>query len=496
MLVWLRKPRCCIRAIAANQQIHQRQKPHSVVRRGGKMNYKKVFLLVIAGGILLLNMRVVTAQDSMAMVTPDAGSWHTWLLESGSDLRLDAPPDEAATMAEIEELHSLLGMVDDDMRAQIQHWSANVPAYRWNKLASEEYFNRAVPHPVASYGLALMNVAIYDATIAAWDTKYAYMRPRPVEMDSTLTPLLATPHSPAYPAEHAVAAGAAATVLARLFPDKSEFFNAQAAAATDAMLHSGIYYPSDIEAGFALGQSVGEQAVAWAEANPLNLAPVDEIDGGEGKWSGVNPILPHAGTWPTWVLSSPDEFRPVPPLEPGSDAFEAEMQELRDLERTMRNSVFVRYWEFGSGAFQDNLRWTQHASTAIWEHGLDDNPPRGALVYAAMHVAGFDAAVSTFDAKYYYLAIRPFQYDPEFQTVTPTPNHPSYPSAHSVISMAMLATLGEIFPDDAAYLTGMSQQGSESRLWGGIHFRHDVVIGEEMGYQVAAKVLEPFAAIL
>jgi hypothetical protein len=261
------------------------------------------------------------------------------------------------------------------------------------------------------------------------------------------------------------------------------------------MLHSGIYYPSDIDAGFALGQEVGQRAVVWAQANPPNLAPVDEINGGDGKWSGVNPIAPNFGNSPTWALTTPDEFRPVPPLEFGSDELEAEMQELRDMERTPRNSTFVRFWEFGSGAFQDNLRWTQHASTLIWEYGIEDNPPRGALVYAAMHIAGHDATVSVFEAKYHYMGIRPFQYDPEFQTVIPTPNHPSYPSAHSVVSMAMLGTLGTLFPEDADYLTALSQQGSESRLWGGIHFRHDIVVGEEMGRQIAERVLSLFGEV-
>jgi membrane-associated phospholipid phosphatase len=462
------------------------------------MNKRSFIVVVIVIAVTLsgaLNSVQVTAQDGMGMVEPEAGSWNTWLLESGSELQLEAPPDEAATMSEIEELHTLLDAVDDDMRAQIRYWSTNVPAYRWNKLASEEYFNRAIPHPIASYGLALMNIAIYDATVTAWDTKYTYMRPRPTELDSGLNAILPTPHSPAYPSEHAVAAGAASVVLSRLFPDKTDFFNAQAQAAVDAMLHTGIYYRSDMEAGFALGQQVGERAIAWADANPLNLAPVEEIDGGDGKWSATNPILPNAGTWPTWALSSPNEFRPIPPLEYGSDELEAEMQELRDLERTPRTSTFARYWEYGSGAFQDNLRWTQHASALIWEYGLESNPPRGALVYTAMHIAGYDAAVSTFEAKYHYLAIRPFQYDPDFQTVFPTPNHPSYPSAHSVISMAMLATLGELFPQDATYLTSMSQQGGEARLWGGIHFRHDIVIGEEMGVQIAEKVLAAFGDI-
>ena len=49
--------------------------------------------------------------------------------------------------------------------------------------------------------------------IAAWDTKYTYHRPRPSEFDPSLTTVLPTPHSPAYPSEQAVAAGAASTVM-------------------------------------------------------------------------------------------------------------------------------------------------------------------------------------------------------------------------------------------------------------------------------------------
>ena len=35
---------------------------------------------------------------------PGAGAWQTWVIESGSQFRPAAPPDEAATAAEIEQL--------------------------------------------------------------------------------------------------------------------------------------------------------------------------------------------------------------------------------------------------------------------------------------------------------------------------------------------------------------------------------------------------------
>src|SRR2546426_368746 len=63
--------------------------------------------------------------------------------------------------------------------------------------------------------------AIYDSTVAAWDSKYAYMRHHPSEIDPTVTTVVQPTASPSYPSEHAVTAGAAAAVLAYLFPDQA-----------------------------------------------------------------------------------------------------------------------------------------------------------------------------------------------------------------------------------------------------------------------------------
>ncbi|WP_119071482.1 phosphatase PAP2 family protein [Aggregatilinea lenta] len=459
------------------------------------MNRKRLFLTVLVSALLLTLAAPISAasRGGYPVITQVAGAWPTFLIESANSMRLDAPPGDDA--AEIEELQGYLDEVDDAMRAQIRYWNASVPAYRWNKLASEEYFDRAVPTAGATYGLALMNVAIYDATVAAFDSKDASMRERPSEADPMLVPEVPVPNSPSYPSEHAVAAGAASEVLAFLFPDKADYYRDMAAQSNDAMLHSGIYYPSDVEAGFALGQQVAAMAIAWADAHPMDLNTVDEINGGEGKWYGANPITPNAASWPTWVLSSPDEIMPPPPPEYGSEQLETEVQELRDIERTLRTTVFARYWEYGSGAFQGTLVFTEKTSALIWEYGLDADPVRGALVYTLLNIATYDATAAAFAVKYHYLGIRPFQVDPTFETVIPTPNHPSYPSAHSVITMAAVTTLAKLFPEDADSLIEISHQGGEARLWAGIHFRSDIVAGEDMGRQIADKVFAPFKDI-
>src|SRR4051812_30949464 len=65
---------------------------------------------------------------SIGPVEPDAGSWKTWLLSSGSDLRLSPPPDTAATRDEIEEIRSLAaGRVAAGDR--ISYWDAGAAPY-------------------------------------------------------------------------------------------------------------------------------------------------------------------------------------------------------------------------------------------------------------------------------------------------------------------------------------------------------------------------------
>ena len=52
-------------------------------------------------------------------------------------------------------------------------------------------------------------MAIYDATIAAWESKYFYNRQRPSTMDKAIQPKVDVPASPSYPSDYAATAGAA-----------------------------------------------------------------------------------------------------------------------------------------------------------------------------------------------------------------------------------------------------------------------------------------------
>jgi hypothetical protein len=108
--------------------------------------------------------------------------------------------------------------------------------------------------------MALLSVAIYDATVAAWDSKYVYNRPHPSAFDPSLTAALPNPQSPSYPSERAVIAGAASTVLSYLFPDKADDWRARADEAAQVWVQAGLHYPSDVKAGLELVRPGGRRS--------------------------------------------------------------------------------------------------------------------------------------------------------------------------------------------------------------------------------------------
>src|SRR5260370_4414584 len=103
--------------------------------------------------------------------------------------------------------------------------------------------------------------------VAGWDSKYAYNRPGQSDLVKSLSTAIPNPDSPSYPSEHAVAAGAASTVLAYLFPADAQTFADQAAGAGTSRLLAGVQYPSDVQAGLDLGRAVAALVIARAQSD-------------------------------------------------------------------------------------------------------------------------------------------------------------------------------------------------------------------------------------
>src|SRR5215472_1943548 len=132
-------------------------------------------------------------------VEPSAGRWKTWVLTSGSQLRVAPPPDQATTAAELQQLRGLATRRDAAALDRVGFWDTGAPGYRWNGILADELAKHNLSGATTSRQMALMEVAIYDATIAAWDSKYTYRRPRPSTTDPALATAVAMPRSPSYP---------------------------------------------------------------------------------------------------------------------------------------------------------------------------------------------------------------------------------------------------------------------------------------------------------
>lgn len=450
--------------------------------------------------------------DNEAQVEPNAGSWKTWLLESGNQMRLAEPPGPPEARAEMQVLKDLATQRDEAALAQVHYWNAGAPCYRWNEIAVAHAIDKGIL--LAEYRmLALMNVAIYDATVAAWDTKYAYNRRRPMlsrygSYNPKLSTVIDTPTNPSYPCEHAVAAGAASAVLGYIFPDDAAYFAEKAAEAGHSRLLAGVVFPSDVEAGLALGRAVAELAIARGMADGSDLPWDGVIPEGPGLWSG-EPAFPTMGSWATWALSSGSELRPLPPPAWDSPERAVELDEVRDYVRDANPGSELSFWPEHPGGrpapdsvpFSSNQLvfyyapvlshlWINELNQKHFEYRLDDNPPRAARAYALVSIACYDSTVASWEAKFYYWTARPNQFDPDLTTILPTYPIPDYPSGHATTLGGTAEMLSYLFPASEHFFQSRADENAASRLWAGIHFRSACEVGVELGRAVGRRVIE------
>ena len=447
--------------------------------------------LRVAGGALLVGFVLTLGSAHVAHAGPLAspGDWRTWVLSSGAQFRLP-PPDAGSTEAELEELRALRSGLGADTLDRVEWWNAVAPSYRWNQIALEEALRAGLRANAASRHLALLHTALADAMIATWDSKLAHGRPRPADVDTTLATTVPTPDSPSYPDESAVAGTVAAAVLGEIFPERADEFARLAEEQAQTRLLAGIAFPSDVAAGIELGRSVAAVALERAQGDGFDQPWTGSVPTEPGLWNGENPVMPQAAHWKPWLLTSPDEFRPAPPPAYDSPERAAEMAELRAFERTPATNAAAMFWEVAVGGMRNFEYWNNQAERLLLEYGQAGDAPRAARVYALLNVAFYDAGVACWDAKYAYWTIRPFQLDPEFETVVTTPNHPSYPAAHACYSMTAALVLAHLFPRDAEALRKLGHDSGESRIWAGIHYPSDVKAGREIAEQVAARAIE------
>ncbi len=233
---------------------------------------------------------VPTPPQFMPALQPYWGSNRPFALVSGA--RCDPGPPLAysekgssAFYAEAQECYQISTNLSPEQEAIALFWS-DAPATTFTppghsvSILTQVLRDRALALDIAAEAYAKVGIAVADAFISCWRTKYRYNLLRPITyiqhvIDPAWTPLLVTPPFPEYTSGHSVQSAAAAQVLTEMlgrvsFTDHSHddlglarrsfgsFFEAAEEAAI-SRLYGGIHFRAAIERGFRQGRCVGRK---------------------------------------------------------------------------------------------------------------------------------------------------------------------------------------------------------------------------------------------
>jgi hypothetical protein len=176
----------------------------------------------------------------------------------------------------------------DEQQTIAEYWADNpgatgTPPGHWIAIVGQLARTQSLSLMAAAEAYARVGLAVADAFISCWQTKYTYNLLRPVSYLQAVIapdwlPLLVTPSFPSYTSGHSTQSGAVATVLTDLFgvkaftdtthidhgltpPQTPRTFNSFDEAAEEAAasrLYAGIHYPFDNDNGLAQGRCIGQ----------------------------------------------------------------------------------------------------------------------------------------------------------------------------------------------------------------------------------------------
>lgn len=214
--------------------------------------------------------------SGQAPVAPRWGEARGWFLTSGSQFRSVAPPavPSAAFQTAVAEVKAATAGITAGQLVIAQFWQFGSgpggPMGYFTELVTPSIKAAQMNERQTARVYAVMHMAIMDATIGCWDSKYAYWYVRPYQADPTIATPVGRPNFPSYPSAHSCLSGAAAGVIAGLFPSTKAVMDAKVAEAGVARIYAGLHYGFDITAGQELGYKVA--ALALTHVPKANVA--------------------------------------------------------------------------------------------------------------------------------------------------------------------------------------------------------------------------------
>jgi hypothetical protein len=213
--------------------------------------------------------------DEHGALLPGWGTLEPLVMEHPAQFRPAPPPERGSAIfrAALTEVQELCRNRSPEQLELVRFWADGpgtaTPPGHWNAIASELITRYEFEDSEAARVLAYLNVALYDAGISCWETKYYYGLARPSQVDPTISTPVGVPPFPAYTSGHATFSGAAAEVLGFFFPRDREELTTLAEAAALSRVLGGIHYRFDGERGLAVGRQIGALAVRRAQLDPL-----------------------------------------------------------------------------------------------------------------------------------------------------------------------------------------------------------------------------------
>lgn len=207
---------------------------------------------------------------------PLFGRVRTWLFDSltmVTTIRAPAPPSTSSPQfkSELEEIYQFSKNPSAEQIRITHFWADGIGTYtppgHWNAIASEDFVKENYSEVRWARNMGLLNMALMDAAVTCWDSKYFYFNPRPSQMDPRIKSVAGVPNFPSYTSGHSTFSGAAATILSHIIKPKAAVYNAMALEASLSRMYGAIHYRSDCEKGLEAGIKVGNYAILRARTD-------------------------------------------------------------------------------------------------------------------------------------------------------------------------------------------------------------------------------------
>src|SRR5262245_58775200 len=346
-----------------------------------------------------------------------------------------------------------------------------------------------------SRGTAMLHVAMFEA-VNAVEGRYL-----PYELNLT---------ADRNTSKEAAAAAAGHAILLALYPDQQSTLDA-----TLATILTGVADGEPKNKGIDLGKKTAAEIIALRANDGINAQETYRPHTTPGVYvPTVVPPLSTSGAVTPWVMASGDQFRPAAPPSLTSEVWTTDVNEIRELgrldstKRTPEQTTIGRFW-FVTGPRSYNPIVRQVAMSK------DMDIVDCARLFALTSMAGNDAYIAVFDAKYTYNLWRPITAirnadqtnnnatprDASWRPLGDTPMHPEYPCAHCIGSAAVSTVLQSVAGSEVGEISmtsptapgvirkwtrlqDYSEEVSMARIYAGFHYRFSTLVGKDMGKKI------------